>query len=161
MPSSNNLPSSFASAAAGQNTGRDARGGRADGRGSAAGDWSRRDGRSANGTLTFRRSSTTPIGQSSQPPPPVDNAVQPASAADAMSVQQSAFEPGPSRYTKEDFSRCTGPPVLATIRPGSLFLAGILIMYIITLHVVGESRMRTISLKSLVPAGRRMEIPCH
>jgi hypothetical protein len=39
MPSSSNLPSSFASAAAGQNTGRDARGGRADGRGSAAGDW--------------------------------------------------------------------------------------------------------------------------
>lgn len=39
MPSSNNLPSSFASAAAGQITGRDARGGRADGRGSVAGDW--------------------------------------------------------------------------------------------------------------------------
>ncbi|RYP70222.1 hypothetical protein DL771_005609 [Monosporascus sp. 5C6A] len=63
MPS--NLPSSFASAAAGQNTSRDARGGtRSDGRGNSSGDWSRQ-GRSTNGTLTFRRTSTTPSSQTS------------------------------------------------------------------------------------------------
>lgn len=62
MPS--NLPSSFASAAAGQNTNRDGRNGaRTDGRGNTSGEWSRQ-GRSTNGTLTFRRSSTTPSNQS-------------------------------------------------------------------------------------------------
>lgn len=85
---------------------------------------SRRDGRSANGTLTFRRSSTTPIGQSSQPPPPVDNAVQPiAPAADATSAQQPAFEPGPSRYSKEHLL-----DVYRSSRPGDdpsrLFISG-------------------------------------
>ncbi|KAI1371418.1 hypothetical protein F4677DRAFT_457144 [Hypoxylon crocopeplum] len=63
MPS--NLTSSFASAAAGQNASRDTRpGARSDGRGNASGEWSR-PGRSANGgTLTFRRTSTTPSNQS-------------------------------------------------------------------------------------------------
>ncbi|XXG95245.1 hypothetical protein Hte_001505 [Hypoxylon texense] len=63
MPS--NLPSSFASAAAGQNSNRDTRSGaRNDGRGNTSGEWSR-PGRSANGgTLTFRRTSTTPSTQS-------------------------------------------------------------------------------------------------
>ncbi|KAI1413958.1 hypothetical protein F5Y13DRAFT_160400 [Hypoxylon sp. FL1857] len=63
MPS--NLPSSFASAAAGQNPSRDTRtGARNDSRGNASGEWSR-TGRSANGgTLTFRRTSTTPSSQS-------------------------------------------------------------------------------------------------
>ncbi|KAM7201693.1 gyf domain containing protein [Rhypophila sp. PSN 637] len=57
MPSQ--LPSSFASAAAGQN--RDSRGsGRGDSvRGSGSGEWSR-----SNGTRTFRRPSTTPFNQS-------------------------------------------------------------------------------------------------
>ncbi|TAQ91560.1 hypothetical protein B7494_g86 [Chlorociboria aeruginascens] len=59
MPS--HIPPSFASAAAGQASGRDSRSGRSDGRGSQ--DWSRRDPRSINGTVTLRRSSTTPIGQ--------------------------------------------------------------------------------------------------
>ncbi|KAI2468515.1 hypothetical protein F4781DRAFT_267761 [Annulohypoxylon bovei var. microspora] len=63
MPS--NLPSSFASAAAGQNPSRDTRpGARNDGRGNVSGEWSR-PARSANGgTLTFRRTSTTPSSQS-------------------------------------------------------------------------------------------------
>ncbi|KAI0173135.1 hypothetical protein GGR52DRAFT_579917 [Hypoxylon sp. FL1284] len=63
MPST--LPSSFASAAAGQNPSRDTRSGaRNDGRGNTSGDWSR-TGRSANGgTLTFRRTSATPSNQS-------------------------------------------------------------------------------------------------
>ncbi|KAH6610125.1 hypothetical protein Trco_000145 [Trichoderma cornu-damae] len=99
MPS--NLPSSFASAAAGQNAGRDVRGGRSDGRGSVGGEWSRRDGRSANGTLTFRRSSTTPLSQSSNLPPASDNAVQPPSV-EAPIAQPTTYEVGPSRYTKDD-----------------------------------------------------------
>ncbi|KAL7821332.1 hypothetical protein V8C44DRAFT_314264 [Trichoderma aethiopicum] len=100
MPS--NLPSSFASAAAGQNASRDARGGRSDGRPSAGGEWSRRDGRSANGTLTFRRSSTTPLSQSSNPPPANDNAVQPPSVEEAPLAQPTTYEIGPSRYSKDD-----------------------------------------------------------
>ncbi|CAK7236476.1 kinesin-like protein [Sporothrix bragantina] len=53
---SSNTPASFASAAAGQSRG--ARPGE--------GDWSRRDGRSANGTLTFRRPSAAVVNQQSQ-----------------------------------------------------------------------------------------------
>ncbi|PFH58073.1 hypothetical protein XA68_14209 [Ophiocordyceps unilateralis] len=99
MPS--NLPSSFASAAAGQNASRDSRGARGDGRGAAGGDWSRRDGRSANGTLTFRRSSNTPTGHASNPSPSLDNAVQPPSVEDSP-LPVPAHEPGPSRYTKDE-----------------------------------------------------------
>ncbi|KAM0561282.1 hypothetical protein ACHAPJ_003160 [Fusarium lateritium] len=99
-----NLPSSFASAAAGQNT--NSRGGRTDGRGATSGDWVRRDGRSTNGTLTFRRSSTTPLGQpSSQPPLPSDHAVQPPTAESPVApvtASASTYEMPPARYTKED-----------------------------------------------------------
>ncbi|KAF4966569.1 hypothetical protein FSARC_5811 [Fusarium sarcochroum] len=99
-----NLPSSFASAAAGQNT--NPRGARTDGRGATSGDWARRDGRSTNGTLTFRRSSTTPLGQpSSQPPLSTDHAVQPPSAESPvtpMTASASTYELPPARYTKED-----------------------------------------------------------
>ncbi|KID76531.1 GYF domain-containing protein mpd2 [Metarhizium brunneum] len=97
-----NLPSSFASAAAGQNANRDARGGRGDGRGAAGGDWSRRDGRSANGTLTLRRSSTTPIGQASQSAPSTDHAVQQPMPVDTTPVLPSNYDAGPARYTKDD-----------------------------------------------------------
>ncbi|KJZ79467.1 hypothetical protein HIM_00936 [Hirsutella minnesotensis 3608] len=100
MPS--NLPSSFASAAAGQNANRDSRGGRGDGRGATGGDWSRRDGRSANGTLTFRRSSTTPTGHASNPPPSHDNAVQPPSIEETSIAQLPTYDLGPSRYTKDE-----------------------------------------------------------
>ncbi|KAF4507763.1 hypothetical protein G6O67_004226 [Ophiocordyceps sinensis] len=100
MPS--NLPSSFASAAAGQNANRDSRVGRGDGRGASGGDWSRRDGRSANGTLTFRRSSTTPTGHASNPFPPHDNAVQPLGIDETPTVQLQNYELGPSRYTKDE-----------------------------------------------------------
>ncbi|RBR24438.1 uncharacterized protein FIESC28_02729 [Fusarium coffeatum] len=98
-----NLPSSFASAAAGQNT-TSARGARIDVRGNTSGDWARRDGRSANGTLTFRRSSTTPIGQpSSQPPPSTDHAVQPPATAESpVTASDSTYELPPARYTKEE-----------------------------------------------------------
>ncbi|KAG5978797.1 hypothetical protein E4U55_005912 [Claviceps digitariae] len=97
-----NLPSSFASAAAGQNANRDSRGGRGDGRGVIGADWSRRDGRSANGTLTLRRSSTTPIGQASQQTPSVDNAVQPPAANETISAQAPSLESGYVRYSKDD-----------------------------------------------------------
>ncbi|CAK7266591.1 kinesin-like protein [Sporothrix epigloea] len=53
---SSNIPTSFASAAAGQSRG--ARPGE--------GDWARRDGRSANGTLTFRRPSAAIVNQQPQ-----------------------------------------------------------------------------------------------
>ncbi|KAK7415135.1 kinesin-like protein [Neonectria punicea] len=98
MPS--NLPSSFASAAAGQNTNRDSRGARPEGRGANSGDWARRDGRSTNGTLTFRRSSTTPLGQPSQPGALSDHAVQPLAGVE--SAAPSTHELGPARYTKDD-----------------------------------------------------------
>lgn len=62
---------------------------------------SRRDGRSANGTLTFRRSSTTPLSQSSNLPPASDNAVQPPSV-EVPVAQPTTYEVGPSRYTKDD-----------------------------------------------------------
>ncbi|PNY26415.1 GYF domain protein [Tolypocladium capitatum] len=116
MPS--NLPSSFASAAAGQNANRDSRGGRSDGRGAAGGDWSRRDGRSANGTLTFRRSSTTPTGHVSNPLPSNDNAVQPTSVDDAP-----MYEPGPSRYTKDELLEMYRPQ-RAGHDPSRLFISG-------------------------------------
>ncbi|KND91550.1 GYF domain-containing protein mpd2, partial [Tolypocladium ophioglossoides CBS 100239] len=116
MPS--NLPSSFASAAAGQNANRDSRGGRSDGRGAAGGDWSRRDGRSANGTLTFRRSSTTPTGHVSNPPPSNDNGVQPPSVDDAP-----MYEPGPSRYTKDELLDMYRPQ-RAGDDPSRLFISG-------------------------------------
>lgn len=58
-----NLPSSFASAAAGQNSQRD-------GRNNNSGEWSR-SGR-LNGTLTFRRPSTTPSQSISSQPAPAD-----------------------------------------------------------------------------------------
>ncbi|CAG8962307.1 hypothetical protein HYFRA_00005362 [Hymenoscyphus fraxineus] len=62
MPS--HMPSSFASAAAGQASSRDSRSGRGDGRG-GSGDWARRDSRATNGTLTLRRPSTTPFAPAS------------------------------------------------------------------------------------------------
>ncbi|TDZ37348.1 GYF domain-containing protein mpd2 [Colletotrichum spinosum] len=98
MPS--NLPSSFASAAAGQIS--NARGSRADGRGSGSGEWARRDGR-VNGTLTFRRSSTTP-GQASQPVASSENAV-PASNADSGVTPQTpgvgSYDYPSSQYQKD------------------------------------------------------------
>ncbi|UQC90095.1 GYF domain-containing protein [Colletotrichum lupini] len=101
MPS--NLPSSFASAAAGQNANRDARGGRQDGRGAGSGEWARRDGR-VNGTLTFRRSSTTP-GQPSQPAASSENAF-PSTPLDSGAVPQTPGAatydyPAPSQYQKD------------------------------------------------------------
>ncbi|TQV90671.1 hypothetical protein V2A60_006883 [Cordyceps javanica] len=95
-----NLPSSFASAAAGQNANRDPRTGRPDGRGAVGGDWARRDGRSANGTMTFRRASTTPLGQAMQTAPPTELAAHPTSAEPAAAVAN--LEAEPSRYTKDD-----------------------------------------------------------
>ncbi|KAH8846476.1 hypothetical protein MCOR29_006923 [Pyricularia oryzae] len=91
------LPSSFASAAAGQSN-RDPRGSR-EGRGNGSGEWARRDGRPSNGTMTFRRSSTTPFNNQStaQSTPATDGAAvqAPPSAADAAPYD------GPLRYTRE------------------------------------------------------------
>lgn len=64
----------------------------------------RRDGRSTNGTLTFRRSSTTPLGQpSSQLPPSTDHAVQPPATAESpVNASSSTYELLPARYTREE-----------------------------------------------------------
>ncbi|EFQ33985.1 GYF domain-containing protein [Colletotrichum graminicola M1.001] len=101
MPS--NLPSSFASAAAGQNSSRDARTGRPDGRGAGSGEWARRDGR-ANGTLTFRRSSVTP-GHPSQSAASSENAFLATSLESAAPPQTPGAATydysAPSQYQKE------------------------------------------------------------
>ncbi|KAI1801791.1 hypothetical protein F4811DRAFT_532779 [Daldinia bambusicola] len=105
MPS--NLPSSFASAAAGQNPNRDTRSGaRSDGRGNSSGEWSR-SGRSTNGgTLTFRRISTTPSSQSLNSQMQTPETSQPASAdpavISALPVGSANFEnSGVLRYSRE------------------------------------------------------------
>lgn len=54
----------------------------------------RRDGRSANGTLTLRRSSTTPLSQTSQTFPHENSIHSPPEAAYEI-------EPSPARYTKD------------------------------------------------------------
>lgn len=119
MPSQ--LPSSFASAAAGQSS-RDSRGGR-DGRGGGSGEWSRRDGRSTNGTMTFRRSSTTPFNNqsTSQPPPPADG---PAPQAQPTPADVVPFD-GSFRYTKEqllEIYKVSDTGAAANVE--SLFVAG-------------------------------------
>ncbi|KAI1299558.1 hypothetical protein F5Y03DRAFT_365742 [Xylaria venustula] len=100
-----NLHSTFASAAAGQNSNRDPRSGaRGDGRGNASGDWSR-SARTMNGTLTFRRTSTTPSSQAFNQP----NSLEPVAPSDdpaiiaAMPVGSTVVEDGaPRRYSRED-----------------------------------------------------------
>ncbi|KAI0195466.1 hypothetical protein F4808DRAFT_440339 [Astrocystis sublimbata] len=114
MPSSSsNLPSSFASAAAGQNS--NARtGARADGRGNASGEWPR-PARTLNGTLTLRRTSTTPSTAPanqvfSQPNPsepvphPDDSAILAAMPVGSTVVENAA----PPRYTREDMYSIRG-----------------------------------------------------
>ncbi|KAH6683543.1 GYF domain-containing protein [Plectosphaerella plurivora] len=96
MPS--NLPSSFASAAAGQNANRDARAGRGDGRG-GGGDWARRDGRT-NGTLTFRRPSTTP-GAASHSAAPSDASFTAETAVQTPGAASYDYPPQSSHYTKQ------------------------------------------------------------
>ncbi|KAG9251883.1 uncharacterized protein F5Z01DRAFT_711345 [Emericellopsis atlantica] len=91
MPS--NLPSSFASAAAGQNATRGGRGG--------GSDWNRRDGRSTNGTLTLRRSSTTPLSHHSQTPS-IDSGAPLSSTEISAATAQPVYEVSPARYKKDD-----------------------------------------------------------
>ncbi|KAF2965800.1 hypothetical protein GQX73_g7776 [Xylaria multiplex] len=100
-----NLPSSFASAAAGQNSHRDPRSGaRTDGRGNVSGEWSR-PARMMNGTLTFRRTSTTPSSQAFNQPiasEPIAPSDDPAILT-AMPVGSTVVEdPTPRRYSRED-----------------------------------------------------------
>ncbi|KAI9731608.1 MAG: hypothetical protein M1818_007738 [Claussenomyces sp. TS43310] len=104
MPS--HMPSSFASAAAGQAQNRDTRaGGRGESRGS--GDWPRRETRGTNGTLTLRRSSTTPHGAPSNQTSQSD-IVAPLSSLDAtpgpsQQYQSHGLDPsGGGRYSKID-----------------------------------------------------------
>lgn len=96
-----NLPSSFASAAAGQNANRDSRGARADGRGA---EWSRRDGRSSNGTLTLRRPSAAPQNQASQPATALENSIQ-SSTDPSLSIAAASAplhaDIAAARYSKE------------------------------------------------------------
>ncbi|KAK3338704.1 hypothetical protein B0H65DRAFT_474504 [Neurospora tetraspora] len=112
------LPSSFASAAAGQTTRGDARSGaRGDSvRGAGSGEWAR-----SNGTRTFRRSSTTPFNNQSaaasnstdatQNPALDSNSInntssasQPAPPAPDQQQQnnQQQHNPGPLRYSKDE-----------------------------------------------------------
>ncbi|KAK0620667.1 hypothetical protein B0T14DRAFT_538023 [Immersiella caudata] len=92
------LPSSFASAAAGQN--RDSRAsGRGDlVRGSGSGEWPR-----SNGTRTFRRPSTTPFNQTASA-----NSVDPSQSPDdahisSANLPSASYEQtGPDRYSKGD-----------------------------------------------------------
>ncbi|KAF4911604.1 GYF domain-containing protein mpd2 [Colletotrichum viniferum] len=107
MPS--NLPSSFASAAAGQNA--NARAGRSD-RGSGSGEWARRDAR--NGTLTFRRPSTTP-GQASQPAASSEHAFA-ASNADTGAIPQT---PGAASYDYPISSQYQKESILGLYRNGT------------------------------------------
>ncbi|KAK2614953.1 hypothetical protein N8I77_001741 [Diaporthe amygdali] len=101
-----NLPSSFASAAAGQNSGRDRGSTRGDSRGSGSGsgDWLRRDGRS-NGTAILRRSSTTPFNNQASTLPAIDNLLN-ASANESQPPSASPFasaqEIPSSKYSRDD-----------------------------------------------------------
>ncbi|KAI0114359.1 hypothetical protein GGR51DRAFT_504042 [Nemania sp. FL0031] len=128
MPS--NLPSSFASAAAGQNSNRDARpGARGDGRGSTSGEWPRPA--RTNGTLTFRRTSTTPSSQALSQSNPSDHAVpsdDPAILA-AMPVGSTVVEnAAPQRYSREDMLTILGnmepDPRVQQPDVSTLFVAG-------------------------------------
>ncbi|KAI0394175.1 hypothetical protein F5Y17DRAFT_429174 [Xylariaceae sp. FL0594] len=100
-----NLPSSFASAAAGQNSSRDARSGtRGDSRANASGDWPRQS-RTTNGTLTFRRTSATPSSQAFSQPNMSESAAPPddLAALSAMSMGSTAAENTTSRkYTRDE-----------------------------------------------------------
>ncbi|KAI8953102.1 hypothetical protein F4801DRAFT_538484 [Xylaria longipes] len=129
MPS--NLPSSFASAAAGQNSNRDARSGaRGDGRGNASGEWSR-PARTMNGTLTLRRTSTTPSSQAFSQPNPSDSVApsdDPAILA-AMPVGSTVVEnAAPPKYTREDMlsilSSMQQDPRAQQPDASALFIAG-------------------------------------
>ncbi|KAK4202332.1 hypothetical protein QBC40DRAFT_276573 [Triangularia verruculosa] len=115
MPSG--LPSSFASAAAGQT--RDPRGnGRADaGRAGGSGDWPR-----SNGTRTFRRPSTTPFNptSASNPADPMQSSV-----ADMPSYSSShpgyADTTGGSKYTKDELLDIYKNLPHSQMDPSSLF----------------------------------------
>ncbi|KAI1267028.1 hypothetical protein F5Y18DRAFT_416247 [Xylariaceae sp. FL1019] len=129
MPSSN-LPSSFASAAAGQNPNRDARAGaRGDGRGNGSGEWSRQ-GRSANGTLTLRRTSTTPSSQTFNQPNMTDtiSSDDPAVLA-AMPVGSTVVESAVShKYSRDEllsiFDNMQQSAHPQPVDVSSLFVAG-------------------------------------
>ncbi|KAK3502133.1 hypothetical protein B0T13DRAFT_459884 [Neurospora crassa] len=87
------LPSSFASAAAGQTTRGDARSGaRGDSvRGAGSGEWAR-----SNGTRTFRRSSTTPFNnQSAAASNPTDATQNPALDSNSINNISAASQPAP------------------------------------------------------------------
>ncbi|GAW24729.1 hypothetical protein ANO14919_143210 [Xylariales sp. No.14919] len=125
-----NLPSSFASAAAGQNSSRDARSGaRGDGRGNTSGEWSRQA--RTNGTLTFRRTSTTPSSQAFGQPNPSEPAVpsdDPAILA-AMPVGSTVVEDAaPRRYSRDEMvsilNNMQQDPLFQQPDVSSLFVAG-------------------------------------
>ncbi|KAI1813223.1 hypothetical protein GGS20DRAFT_554275 [Poronia punctata] len=125
-----NLPSSFASAAAGQSN-RDARSGsRGDGRANASGEWPR-PSRTMNGTLTFRRTSATPSSQAFAQP----NSSESGGAADdpavlaAMPVNSTAIENlAPRRYSREELLAINHDmlrnPSLQLPEVSALFVAG-------------------------------------
>ncbi|RFU29861.1 hypothetical protein B7463_g6465, partial [Scytalidium lignicola] len=101
------MPSSFASAAAGQAASRDPRTTRGDGR--TSGDWSRRDTRTTNGTLTLRRSSTAPYGQQSSQ----GDSVLPAQNSD---IQGSSQQPTNTMYEQSTETRYSKDQLLDIFR---------------------------------------------
>ncbi|KAI2602179.1 hypothetical protein GGR54DRAFT_625450 [Hypoxylon sp. NC1633] len=125
MPS--NLPSSFASAAAGQNQSRDPRSGvRNDNQRNSSGEWSR-SGRSTNGgTLTFRRASTTPSNQSLNQMQ-ASEAIQSAEL-EAMPVGSTQVDTaGPVRYSRDQILsifNATQEPAFQQHDITALFVAG-------------------------------------
>ncbi|KAL1888885.1 kinesin-like protein [Sporothrix stenoceras] len=110
---SSNTPASFASAAAGQS------------RGSRPGeDWSRRDGRSANGTLTFRRPSAAVVNQQSQAAPDASAPVLPSLTESQAARPSLPPYDGTMRYSRGqivDILKGTQP---GTIDVNSLFVEG-------------------------------------
>ncbi|KAK3389760.1 hypothetical protein B0H63DRAFT_464286 [Podospora didyma] len=115
---SSQLPSSFASAAAGQI--RDSRGNpRGDQvRGSGSGEWPR-----ANGTRTFRRQSNTPSSNSA-----FTNSVDASHHANSdlpplsANPQSASLESGPQRYSKEELLDIYKSNSHANIDPSSLYM---------------------------------------
>ncbi|OAA65175.1 gyf domain containing protein [Niveomyces insectorum RCEF 264] len=111
---SSNTPASFASAAAGQS--RSQRG---------DGDWSRREGRPANGTMTFRRTSTAPSSQQSQAASDATTSATAPSASEPQSALPDLppFD-GSLRYSREQLLGIYKATPVESIDVANLFVSG-------------------------------------
>ncbi|CAK7212135.1 kinesin-like protein [Sporothrix curviconia] len=111
---SSNTPASFASAAAGQSRG--ARPG--------DGDWARRDGRSANGTLTFRRPSAVVINQQSQNAPDASTPALPSVLESPATRPNLPLFDGSLRYSREQLLDIYKGTPSTAIDVSNLFVGG-------------------------------------